>query len=187
MERCLLQTFLLGQPEFRKTLMNPGMLQLRQRVTATYHLGPLDIAETRAYIEHRLQTVGWNGTPSLDEGAFQAIYDFSGGIPRKINSLCDRLFLMGYLEELTAFGKAEVEQVIADIQQEFNAPGSGDEADNPQQEVQSANGGEAANPDLEKMDERLAKIERSVASVLDAVKRIVSTPKGKQTQEGERQ
>ncbi len=60
-ERSLLQTFLLGQPEFRATLHSPGMQQLRQRVIASYHLGPMDAAETRAYVEHRLATVGWQG------------------------------------------------------------------------------------------------------------------------------
>ena len=53
-----MQTFLLGQPEFRSTLHSPGMQQLRQRVIASYHLGPMDAQETRAYIEHRLATVG---------------------------------------------------------------------------------------------------------------------------------
>jgi general secretion pathway protein A len=62
-DKSLLQTFLLGQPEFRATLHSPGMQQLRQRVIASYHLGPMDAGETRAYIEHRLHTVGWNGDP----------------------------------------------------------------------------------------------------------------------------
>ena len=56
-DKSMLQTFLLGQPEFKKTLMSPGMQQLRQRVIATYHLGPMDADETRTYIEHRLHTV----------------------------------------------------------------------------------------------------------------------------------
>ncbi|MDO9190267.1 MAG: XrtA-associated ATPase, partial [Sulfurimicrobium sp.] len=95
-DKSLLQTFLLGQPEFRRTLLSDDMQQLRQRVIATYHLGPMDATETRSYIEHRLHTVGWHGDPSVSDEAFSAIYDYSGGIPRKINTLCDRLFLMGY-------------------------------------------------------------------------------------------
>ncbi len=104
--KCLLQTFLLGQPEFRATLHSPGMQQLRQRVIATYHLGPMDAQETRGYIEHRLQTVGWKGTPSFSDDAHEAIYAYSGGIPRKVNTLMDRVLLMGYLEEMHAFGEA---------------------------------------------------------------------------------
>jgi len=92
-ERSLIQTFLLGQPEFRGILQSPDMQQLRQRVVASYHLGPLDPDETRGYIEHRLHTVGWQGVPSFDEAAFTALHRFTGGIPRRINTTCDRLLL----------------------------------------------------------------------------------------------
>ncbi|MXS85187.1 DUF2075 domain-containing protein [Nitrosomonas sp. HPC101] len=118
--RPLLQTFLLGQPEFRRTLLGSQMQQLRQRVIATYHLGPLDQAETRAYIEHRLQKAGWNGNPVLQDEIFEVIHDFSAGIPRKINLLCDRLLIMGCLEELQILGKTEVNEVMFDIQKEFD-------------------------------------------------------------------
>ena len=115
----LLQTFLLGQPEFRRTLMRPDMEQLRQRVIASCHLGPLDAAETGAYIVHRLQTVGWRNDPSFSSDAFAAIYQHTGGIPRKINILCDRLLLMGRLDEKHAFTGKEVGVVINELQQEF--------------------------------------------------------------------
>ncbi|MEQ1600136.1 MAG: XrtA/PEP-CTERM system-associated ATPase [Methylophilaceae bacterium] len=169
-EKSLLQTFLLGQPEFRKTLMSSEMLQLRQRVIATYHLGPIDATETRDYIEHRLQTVGWRGNPSLDEDAYSAIYEFTGGIPRKINTLCDRLFLMGYLEEIQHFGGSEVNVVINDIRQEFALPES--EVDTQNKLVLGR--GEDAQANLENMDERMAKMERSVISVLDLLKQVLS-------------
>jgi|SRR5579859_3832271 len=115
----LLQTFLLGQPEFRTMLQNPRMEQLRQRVIATCHLGPLDGAETGAYIVHRLQTVGWRDDPTFSSDAFAAIYQHTGGIPRKINLLCDRLLLMGRLDEKHAFTGKEVAEVINELQQEF--------------------------------------------------------------------
>jgi putative secretion ATPase (PEP-CTERM system associated) len=115
----LLQTFLLGQPEFRKTLQSPEMEQLRQRVTATCHLGPLDATETAAYIVHRLLTVGWRDDPSFSSDAFAAIHQYTGGIPRKINLLCDRLLLMGRLDQKHAFTGKEVAQVIDELQQEF--------------------------------------------------------------------
>lgn len=169
-EKSLLQTFLLGQPEFRKTLMSSEMLQLRQRVIATYHLGPIDATETRDYIEHRLQTVGWQGNPSMDEDAYSAIYEFTGGIPRKINTLCDRLFLMGYLEEIQHFGGSEVNVVINDIRQEFALPES--EVDTQNKLVLGR--GEDAQANLENMDERMAKMERSVISVLDLLKQVLS-------------
>ncbi|PWB59464.1 MAG: ATPase [Nitrosomonadales bacterium] len=172
-DKSLLQTFLLGQPEFRRTLLSGDMQQLRQRVIATYHLGPMDAAETRAYIEHRLNTVGWHGDPSMSEDAFAAIYDYSGGIPRKINTLCDRLFLMGYLEEIHAFRSSEVNDVIGDIQQEFNLPASGDDAQYPPSPPES--GLKSDMPaNLDNVDERLSKMEKSVISVLDLLKQILS-------------
>ena len=132
-ERSLMQTFLLGQPEFRGILQSPDMQQLRQRVVASYHLGPMDAAETRGYILHRLGLVGWNNDPAFDEEAFAVVHRFSGGIPRRINTFVDRLLLFGYLEEKHQLGEAEVDEVMADLrsevaQQEFTsvaAPGAG--------------------------------------------------------------
>jgi len=118
-EKPLLQSFLLGQPEFRRTLQSPALEQLRQRVIASCHLGPIDGAETEAYIVHRMQTVGWSGDPSFSEDAFAAIHQYTGGIPRKINALCDRLLLMGRLDEKHAFTGKDVAEVIDDLQKEF--------------------------------------------------------------------
>ena len=64
-ERALLQSFLIGQPELRAMMQSPKMQQLRQRVTASYHLGPLDKNEVQAYMEHRLKHVGWTGDPRV--------------------------------------------------------------------------------------------------------------------------
>ena len=172
-DKSLLQIFLLGQPEFRRTLLSPDMQQLQQRVIATYHLGPLDALETKDYIEHRLHTVGWNGDPSLSEDAFFEIYNFTGGIPRKINTLCDRLFLMGYLEERHNFRSTDVIEVLGDIQQELTLPiletAAQNSSDIPQIEQK-----EDAQESLGNMDERLFKMENSVISVLDLLKRILS-------------
>lgn len=178
-DKSLLQTFLLGQPEFRKTLHSEDMLQLRQRVTATYHLGPMDAAETQAYIEHRLTTAGWKGDPAFSHDAYAAIYTYSGGIPRKINSLCDRLLLMGFLEELHEFTAAQVKEVVDDIQGEFAVPAS-EMISTSSFGVDSGalrSPGGQSDAALELMDERLSKIERSVGSVLDVLKRLVSASK----------
>lgn len=172
-DKSLLQIFLLGQPEFRKTLLRRDMQQLQQRVIATYHLGPLDALETKDYIEHRLHTVGWNGDPSLSEDAFFEIYNFTGGIPRKINTLCDRLFLMGYLEERHNFGRSDVTEVLGDIQQELALPIS-ETAVRDSSENSQIGQKEEAQGSLGNMDERLFKMENSVISVLDLLKRILS-------------
>jgi Cdc6-like AAA superfamily ATPase len=190
-DKSLLQTFLLGQPEFRQTLHSPTMSQLRQRVIASYHLGPMDAAETRAYIEHRLATVGWNGDPAFDDAAHAAIFAYSGGIPRKVNTLMDRVLLMGFLEELHAFEASHITEVIRDIDEEFQAPVVGVPADNalPASAREAAmrggevrHGGDMREGDrrasVEVMDERLMRLEKSVVSVLSILKKIVANPQG---------
>ena len=118
-DKPLLQSFLLGQPEFRQTLQSPSLEQLRQRIIASCHLGPINREETEAYILHRLQTVGWKGDPSFSEDAFDTIYQYSGGIPRKINLLCDRILLMGRLDKKHKFTGKEVGEVTDELQAEF--------------------------------------------------------------------
>ncbi len=117
-KQALLQTFLVGQPEFREILQHPSMQQLRQRVTATCHIGPMDVDETRGYIEHRLKCVGADGRPSFDVQAFEAIHLATGGIPRRINSVSDRLLLLGFLGEKDAFGAEDVAVVVDEIREE---------------------------------------------------------------------
>jgi putative secretion ATPase (PEP-CTERM system associated) len=115
---ALLQSFLVGQPEFRQMMQSPQMLQLRQRVIAACHIGPLDVDETRGYVEHRLKHVGWVGNPRLQPAAYQAIFENTGGIPRRINSVCDRLLLSGFLSEKRVFGREDVEVVAREIREE---------------------------------------------------------------------
>ena len=117
-KQALLQTFLVGQPEFREILQSPNMQQLRQRVTATCHIGPMDVEETQGYIEHRLKCVGSTGKPSFDSASFAAIHKASGGIPRRINSISDRLLLLGFLGEKHHFSADDVDEVVTEIREE---------------------------------------------------------------------
>ena len=113
--KTLLPSFLLGQKEFRKTLLAEGLEQLRQRVIAACHLSPLSAEETKNYIEHRLRLVGWRERPSFTEEAYQVIFQVTAGTPRRINLLCDRLLLYGFLEE-----QAEITQdTVRVVQQEL--------------------------------------------------------------------
>lgn len=123
-QQALLQTFLVGQPEFRAILQSPDMQQLRQRVTATCHIGPLDRDETQGYIEHRLKCAGANGRPSFDAQALDAIFQASGGIPRRINLLCDRLLLLGFLGNKADFCVEDVNEVVGEMKDESTPPGS---------------------------------------------------------------
>jgi len=97
--RAAFQGIFLGQPEFRAALSSPELQQLRQRVTASCHLGALKAEDTRKYIEHRLTRVGWTDDPAFSDAAFEEIHWHSRGIPRQINSLCSRLLLLAFLEE----------------------------------------------------------------------------------------
>jgi len=114
----LLQSFLVGQPEFREILQRPEMEQFRQRVSATCHIGPLDRDETEAYIMHRLKCAGSKGTPQFESNAFPAIFAASHGIPRQINSICDRLLLLGYMENRTLLTSTDVDTVLRDFADE---------------------------------------------------------------------
>lgn len=114
-----LQSFLLGQPQFRKTLARPELAQLRQRVIASYHLGPLSAEETVEYISHRLECVGWDDDPSFEHKAIMEIYRLSGGIPRRINTLCTRILLYAYLEESHHVTYQMVRAVSLELEEEL--------------------------------------------------------------------
>jgi putative secretion ATPase (PEP-CTERM system associated) len=120
---ALLQSFLIGQPEFRRIMQSSHMQQLRQRVIAACHIGPMDQGETRAYIEHRLKCAGYTGPALFDGAACEASYGASGGVPRRINSLCDRLLLSGFLAGQKEFTQADVDDVAKEISEETLAPG----------------------------------------------------------------
>ena len=114
-----LQTILLGQPQFRRKLASPDLDQLRQRVLASYHLGPLSDEETRAYIEYRLGAVGWHDDPNWTDGAYAAIYRYTGGIPRRINRLCSRVLLYGALEESHTITAPMVDSTADELQHDL--------------------------------------------------------------------
>ncbi len=117
--RSLVQSFLIGQPELRVMLQHPQMAQLKQRIIASYHLGPMEAEETRAYVEHRLRKVGWRGDPAFDDDAYARIHQFTEGIPRRINSLCDRLLLACYLGGTHTITAEQVDATSGEITKEF--------------------------------------------------------------------
>lgn len=119
----VVQSFLLGQREFRQVMRAPGLEQLRQRVIAAYHLTPLaSPEEVREYVEHRLRTVGWNGDPRLDDAVYTRVFEATGGLPRRINTLMDRLVLFGALEGLHTLSSKVLDQVFAEIEDEHGDP-----------------------------------------------------------------
>lgn len=117
--QALLQSFLVGQPELREKLQSPALEQLRQRVIASCHLGPLTADETARYVEHRLKRVGWTGRPSFASHALALVHQHTGGIPRRINLLCTRLLLSAFLDGTDAIDADRVERVAGEVRGEL--------------------------------------------------------------------
>jgi len=119
----LLQTLLLGQPEFRATLQGHAALeQLRQRVIAAHHLEPMEKGEIEPYIKHRLELVGYEGNPSFDQRVFTELYEASGGIPRRVNQIANRLLLLGAVEERTRIDGGMLKAVLEEMHAEKAFP-----------------------------------------------------------------
>ncbi|RIZ66707.1 MAG: DUF2075 domain-containing protein [Methylococcales bacterium] len=127
--KSLFQIFLIGQQQLSEALFLPEMEQLKQRIVATYQLKPLNAEETKNYILFRLEKAGWQNTPQFEDNIFDSICSYTQGIPRCINTLCDRVLLFGYLEELQVIDLTAIDKVIMDIEEEssiksheFHAP-----------------------------------------------------------------
>jgi len=114
----LAQSFLLGQREFRVVMRAPGLEQLRQRVIAGYYLTPLSLPEVKHYIQHRLTTVGWKNDPKIVDEVYEKIYTITSGVPRRINTLCDRLLLNGFLDEIHEIGLDHLDVVREELESE---------------------------------------------------------------------
>ncbi|TVS19327.1 MAG: ATPase [Gammaproteobacteria bacterium] len=171
----LLQSFLVGQPEFRRILRSDSMLQLRQRVIANYHLGPMDEPDTRAYIEYRLACVGWRQDPRFAEGIWPMIYQYTGGIPRRVNTFCDRLMLMGFLEERHELGPEQAQTVIDEMEHDLGAGGEG--APLPA-EIDARVDREALTQigsDIQELDKRLVRMERMLLFTYRQTKQILES------------
>jgi putative secretion ATPase (PEP-CTERM system associated) len=115
----LLQTLLLGQPEFRdKLLHHPDLEQLRQRVIASHHLEAMEAGEVQPYIEHRMKHVGWQGNPAFDQRVFAEIFEATGGLPRRVNQIVNRLLLLGAVDQRSRIDSAMLHQVLAELKED---------------------------------------------------------------------
>ena len=118
-ERKLLQIILIGQPELRAMVAAPELEQLAQRVIARYHLDALSPAETREYIAHRLAVAGLQGPPPFQRRALERVHALTGGVPRRINLLCDRVLLGAYGMGVREVGDAMVRKAAREV---FDGP-----------------------------------------------------------------
>ncbi|MXO66028.1 XrtA/PEP-CTERM system-associated ATPase [Altericroceibacterium endophyticum] len=180
----LLQTLLLGQPEFRHTLQShPALEQLRQRVIAAHHLQPMQEDEIEAYITHRLKRVGWNQHPNFEADVFQAIFDASGGLPRKVNQIANRMLLLGAVEQEDTITAHMVDLVVEDMDSERAevqvAPSPSDTESNEdeqssQPDAPAAQASHAAaSGDSSKFESMLAERDAQIAELQFAVMELV--------------
>jgi general secretion pathway protein A len=115
----LLQIILIGQPELKATLTKPALRQLNERITVRYDLRPLSAGEVVAYIHHRLSVAGGPGKVRFTKGAYRMVYDFSEGIPRRINALCDRALLIAYTKNIVKIDRKIIRHAARDIGSEY--------------------------------------------------------------------
>jgi general secretion pathway protein A len=118
-ERKLLQIILIGQPELRAMLAQPELEQLAQRVIARYHLAALTPAETRQYVQHRLEVAGLDRPLPFDRKALERVHELSRGVPRRINLLCDRALLGAFADGQATVNRSTVDKAAAEV---FDVP-----------------------------------------------------------------
>src|SRR5690606_2118854 len=111
----VLRIILAGQPELKDTLDSPELKQLVQRIRLRFHVGPLDRREMREYIEHRLAVAGRPVKDLIKDDAYDAIYRYTGGVPRLINTLCDTALLVAFAEDRNAITSQEIRAAVGEL------------------------------------------------------------------------
>lgn len=112
----LIQIILVGQPELVEILARPDLRQLNQRIAVRYHIQPLCREETREYIYHRLKIAGDDGRIIFQDDVLETVYNYSGGVPRIVNIVCDYCLINGYVKETRVINKNIVEEAIKETQ-----------------------------------------------------------------------
>ena len=166
---ALTQIVLLGQPEFRDRLNGPdaggdSLEQLRQRVIAVHHLDPMEEDEVAEYIAHRLSLVGWQGRPDFADDAFSALFEASGGVPRRLNALAARVMLHAAVTGDDLIDAGVVHAVQADM--DADLPGS-------TQVPQPKRGPDGTPVDAE-MTRRIADLEARLQEQDEALRRVLT-------------
>ncbi|HSV44113.1 MAG TPA: AAA family ATPase [Candidatus Bathyarchaeia archaeon] len=110
----LIQIVFLGQPELKKKLALPQLEQLRQRIAVYFHLTPLSKEDAFAYIRYRLEVAGAGDREIFSDHALELAAEFSGGVPRVINQICDSALLSGYVRDIKIIDADLMEEVISE-------------------------------------------------------------------------
>jgi general secretion pathway protein A len=120
-DRKLLQIVLMGQPELRDRLNSPRLKQLRQRITVRFHLAPLSRVEVAQYIQHRLQVSGAKGVPFFSPLALWRVFNYSKGIPRLVNAVCDKALLASFVGRSERISFSMVGRAIRELEGDFQS------------------------------------------------------------------
>jgi general secretion pathway protein A len=118
-DRKLLQIVLMGQPELRDRLNSPRLKQLRQRITVRFHLPPLTRQEVNQYVQHRIHVSGGNGTPYFTKPALWKVFNYTHGIPRLVNALCDKALLGGFVAQSERINYGLVNRAVRELEGNF--------------------------------------------------------------------
>lgn len=118
-KRKLLHVVLFGQPELDTHLEKPSVRQLRQRITFSYTLQPIDRAGMEAYVQHRLLVAGSHGGVGFDPAAMALLFQGSGGYPRLVNILAHKALMLGYGLGTRQIGAEHLRAAIADTEGAF--------------------------------------------------------------------
>jgi len=177
----LLQTLLLGQPEFKQVLSaHPSLEQLRQRVIAAHHLDAMEPREIEPYVTHRLQCVGWSGNPAFDQRVFAELYEATGGIPRRVNQVMSRLLLLGAVEQRTRIDSAMLSAVRKEMQGDSTFP---EAAPQPLPKIEAApapgpvkHAAYSQTTPRAKVEELLAERDRQIFELQQAVVELAEDP-----------
>ena len=118
----VLQIVLVGDTSLEETISGPENHLLRQRVTLSYQINPMQLDDTKNYILHRLSHAGWNADPEIKEDVYAVIHHLSGGLPGEINRFCDRLLMQGMLQKKHVIAGEDVENLLADDDRNNQTP-----------------------------------------------------------------
>ena len=162
----LLQSFLLGQNELRDHINGPEFEQFRQRIIASIILTPLADSETADYVKYRINSVSDKDELDLiSEPALKLIHEFTAGIPRKINTLMDRVLLYGFISDLTVIEEQDVSLVLDEVRQEELAA----EPKESGTKLSASSQTELTNQELASLKEDIKFIKDSIEDLKDAV------------------
>ena len=113
--QSLASVVLVGHPDLRRTLQLTIHEAFNQRLAGRYHLGPLDLQETIGYIKHQTFVAGHKGGTLFTDDALQRVFEYTKGIPRRINQVCTTALMAGLIDQKSVIAESTVRKAIADI------------------------------------------------------------------------